>query len=155
MTTLETGEAAETRRPRKSRPRAPQTFKYDKPPAQESAKAIVGLGQTDILRGAVQVIREGGDNNLHSHTGMDGFWMVLKGRARYYGPGDEVLGEFGVHEGIVMPRNAQYWFESCGDEDLELLQVVAFDRDVKNARVDVDAQKFDVGSVQRFNGKTG
>ncbi len=155
MTTLETGEAAETRRPRKSRPRAPQTFKYDKPPAQETAKAIVGLCQTDIIRGAVQVIKEGGDNNLHSHTGMDGFWMVLKGRARWYGPGDEVLGEFGVHEGIVMPRNAQYWFESCGDEDLELLQVVAFDRDVKNARVDVDAQKFDVGSVQRFNGKTG
>ncbi len=155
MTTLETGEAAETRRPRKSRPRVPQTFKYDKPPAQETAKAIVGLCQTDIIRGAVQVIKEGGDNNLHSHTGMDGFWMVLKGRARWYGPGDEVLGEFGVHEGIVMPRNAQYWFESCGDEDLELLQVVAFDRHVKNARVDVDAQKFDVGSVQRFNGKTG
>lgn len=133
--------------------RPPQTFKYEKPSEQSQAKGIVSLCQTDIIRGAVQVVREGGDNNLHSHTGMDGFWMVLKGRVRWYGPGDEVLGEFGVHEGIVMPRNSQYWFESCGEEELELLQVVAFDRSVKNARVDVDAQKFDVGSAQMFDGR--
>jgi mannose-6-phosphate isomerase-like protein (cupin superfamily) len=134
--------------------RPPQTFRYVKPTGQEKAKAIVSLCQTDIIRGAVQVIREGGDNNLHSHTGMDGFWMVLKGRARWYGPGNQILGEFGPHEGIVMPRNAQYWFESCGDEELELLQVVAFDRSVRNERVDVEPQKFDVEAVDRFNGRT-
>ncbi len=53
-----------------------------------------------------------------------------------------------------MPRGAQYWFESIGDEDLELLQVVAFDRDVKNEHVDVEPRKFDVDRAQRFNGKT-
>lgn len=133
--------------------RAPQKFSYTKPDHQETSKAIVSLCQTDIIRGAVQVLQEGGDNNLHSHTGMDGFWMVLKGRVRFYGPGDEVLGEFGVHEGIVMPRNSEYWFESCGDVDLELLQVVAFDRDVKNERVDVNVRKLDIDSVQRFDGR--
>ena len=106
------------------------------------------------IRGAVQVLKEGGDNNLHSHTGMDGFWMVLTGKVRFYGPGDEVLGEFGQHEGIVMPRNAQYWFESCGDEDLELLQVVAFDRDIKNQRIDVSPQKFDIEATVKFDGRT-
>lgn len=136
-----------------ARVRPHQTFRYDKPTEQSTDKAIVTLCQTDIIRGAVQVVREGGDNNLHSHTGMDGFWMVLKGRVRWYGPGDEVLGEFGLHEGIVMPRGAQYWFESIGEETLELLQVVAFDRSVKNQRVDVDAQKFDVDSAQRFDGR--
>ena len=155
MASIQSNDTSDVRRVRKQRPRPPRAFKYEKPPSQETAKAIVGLGQTDIIRGAVQVIKEGGDNNLHSHTGMDGFWMVLKGRARYYGPGDEVLGEFGVHEGIVMPRGAQYWFESVGDEVLELLQVVAFDRDVKNERVDVEARKFDGGTAQRFDGKTG
>ena len=134
-------------------PRPPQKFGFTKPPAQEAGKAIVSLCQTDILRGAVQVLKEGGDNNLHSHTGMDGFWMVLKGRVRFYGPGDVVLGEFGVHEGIVTPRGTQYWFESCGDEDLELLQVVAFDRDVKNERVDVNPQKYDVDRIERFDGR--
>ena len=155
MPTVRTNDTGDARRARKRRSRPPRTFKYEKPPSQETAKAIVGLCQTDIIRGAVQVIKEGGDNNLHSHTGMDGFWMGLRGRARYYGPGDEVLGEFGVHEGIVMPRGAQYWFESIGDEDLELLQVVAFDRDVKNERIDIEPRKFEGGSAQRFNGKTG
>jgi mannose-6-phosphate isomerase-like protein (cupin superfamily) len=134
-------------------PRASIKFRYAKPPAQETDKAIVDLGQTDIIRGAVQVVRKGGDNNLHSHTGMDGFWMVLKGRVRFYGPGNAVLGEFGPHEGIIMPRNAQYWFESVGDDVLEILQVVAFDRGVKNRRVDVEPQKFEVGGQQRFDGR--
>lgn len=148
--------AKSERKPARARgaaPRAPQKFAYGKPAGQTSGKGIVSLCQTDIIRGAVQVVREGGDNNLHSHTGMDGFWMVLSGRVRFYGPGDEVLGEFGRHEGIVMPRGAQYWFESCGDEELELLQVVAFDRDVKNERVDVNPQKFDVDAVDRFDGR--
>ena len=135
------------------RHRSPQKFAYVKPSSGTGGKLIVSLCQTDIIRGAVQVVREGGDNNLHSHTGMDGFWMVLRGRVRFYGPGDEILGEFGRHEGIAMPRNAQYWFESCGDEELELLQVVAFDRDVKNERVDVNARKFDVDAVERFDGR--
>ena len=140
-------------RPANVAPRAPQKFSYRKPENQETPKAITSLCQTDIIRGAVQVVQEGGDNNLHSHTGMDGFWMVLKGAVRFHGPGDEVLGEFGVHEGIVTPRNAEYWFESCGDDDLELLQVVAFDRDVKNERIDVNDRKSVVDSAQRFDGR--
>lgn len=154
MVTKVTSDTASARSEPARPARPPQTFKYEKPAGQTRAKAIVSLCQTDIIRGAVQVIREGGDNNLHSHTGMDGFWMVLKGRARWYGPGDQVLGEFGPYEGIVMPRNSQYWFESIGEEDLELLQVVAFDRSVRNARVDVDPPKFDIGEdVERFNGR--
>ena len=136
-----------------TRIRPPQTFRYEKPEAQTADKAIVSLCQTDIVRGAVQVVREGGDNNLHSHKGMDGFWMVLKGRVRWHGP-DGVIGEFGVHEGIVMPRNSQYWFESVGEDTLELLQVVAFDRSVRNERVDVEPRKFDVDATERFDGRT-
>ena len=140
-------------RPKKETPRVPQTFSYKKPKGQYAAKAITSLCQTDIIRGAVQTVQDGGDNNLHSHTGMDGFWMVLRGAVRFYGAEDEVLGEFGKHEGIVIPRNTKYWFESCGKEDLELLQVVAFDRDVKNERIDVNARKLVVDTTQRFDGR--
>ncbi len=151
---MATTEKTRARGAKTAAPRAPQTFKYDKPEVKSSGKGIVRLCQTDIIRGAVQVVKQGdGDNNLHSHTGMDGFWMVLKGRVRWYGPDDEILGEFGPHEGIVMPRNQQYWFQAIDDEDLEILQVVAFDRDVKNARVDVTDQKFDVGSAEYFQGR--
>lgn len=36
------------------------------------------------------------------------------------------------HEGVFVPRNVPYWFESVGDELLELLQVEAIDKTVKN-----------------------
>ena len=60
-----------------------QVFKYEKPSDMPGGKAIVQLAGSDIIRGRVQVVREGGENNLHSHRGMDGFWMVLAGRVRF------------------------------------------------------------------------
>jgi mannose-6-phosphate isomerase-like protein (cupin superfamily) len=77
--------------------------------------------------GIIQVLKSGGENNLHSHAHLDGFWFVLKGRARFYGDHDVLVGEFGPNEGVLVPRNVAYWFESVGDEELHLLQVEAFD----------------------------
>jgi mannose-6-phosphate isomerase-like protein (cupin superfamily) len=101
-------------------------FSYKKPTGFDRPKVTVRLGQTDVLRGHIQVIREGGENNLHYHSKVDGMFTVLKGRARFYGPGDELLGEFGPLEGIVIPRNARYWFESVGEEEAEIMLVQGF-----------------------------
>ena len=49
MTTVQANDTSDGRRARKQRPRPPRTFKYEKPPSQETAKAIVGLCQTDII----------------------------------------------------------------------------------------------------------
>lgn len=137
----------------KSRVRPPQAFKYDNP-SRDGGKTIVNLGQTDVVRGLVQVVKKGeGDNNLHIHTGMDSLWFVLKGRVRFYGEGDEVLGEYGAQEGLIMPRNNPYWFASVGDEDLELLQCVGYDRDVKNERVDVAERKWEVNNTEHIDGR--
>ena len=38
----------------------PQTFSYKKPKGQYAAKAITSLCQTDIIRGAVQTVQDGG-----------------------------------------------------------------------------------------------
>ncbi|MEE8334164.1 MAG: cupin domain-containing protein [Alphaproteobacteria bacterium] len=141
-------------RAKKAAPRAPSKFRYGMPEGERSGKTIVNLGQTDVIRGLVQVVKQGeGDNNLHIHTGMDSLWFVLKGRVRFYGPDDEVIGEFGQHEGLIMPRNNAYWFASTGDEDLELLQSVGFDRDVKNERIDVEPQVWKVKGTQHLDGK--
>lgn len=86
------------------------------------------LCQTDRIVGAVQLIKKGGETRLHSHEHLDGLWMVLSGKARFYGEGDKLLGEFGKYEGVLIPRNFKYWFESASeDEPLELLQVEASD----------------------------
>jgi rubredoxin/mannose-6-phosphate isomerase-like protein (cupin superfamily) len=125
-----------------------KTFRYEKPATLDGDKMIVDLAGSDIIRGRVQVVRKGGENNLHSHEGMDGFWMVLSGRVRFYGPGDAVIGEFGPHEGILIPRGESYWFESADEsQDLELLQMAGFEKGTKVRRVDVDPQRINPDEV--------
>src|SRR5882672_217055 len=105
----------------------PLTFAHAKPSGVNAGKGFVSLGRKDIVRGAVQVVKKnGGENNLHYHTTSASFWMVLKGRVRFYGPGDVLIGEFGPHEGTITPRYSRYWFENVGDEELEILQVGAY-----------------------------
>jgi mannose-6-phosphate isomerase-like protein (cupin superfamily) len=125
-----------------------QTFSYKKPDNLRRGKGIVELAKTPIIRGRVQIIGEGGENNLHSHKGMDGFWMVLEGKVKFYGPGDVLIGEFGKHEGILIPAGAEYWFESSSEEPLEILQMAGFDKNVKLERVDAAPVKLEPGSVK-------
>jgi mannose-6-phosphate isomerase-like protein (cupin superfamily) len=105
-------------------------FKYEKE-TSIGRKKVHSLCRTDRIYGAVQVVREGGETNLHSHTYLDGFWFVLSGRARFYTTDDEVLGELGPHEGILIPRGFPYWFERAGEDDLEIVQVEASSREAK------------------------
>jgi mannose-6-phosphate isomerase-like protein (cupin superfamily) len=125
-----------------------QTFSYKKPENLRKGKGIVQLAQTSVIRGRVQIVQEGGENNLHSHTGMDGFWFVLAGKVKFYGPGDVLIGEYAKHEGILIPAGLEYWFESSDPhEALEILQMAGFEKGVKVTRNDVAAQKLDPASV--------
>ena len=137
-----------------ARERKVQMFRYERPDV-EAAKGIMRLAQTDLVKGAVQIVRPGGDNNLHSHAAADTFWMVLKGRARFYSSDTDVIAEFGLHEGIVTPRGVPYWFESADpDEDLELLQVAAYEKGVKDIRTNHSPRLKNRGSEnQRFSGR--
>lgn len=138
------------------RERKVQTFRYTRPEVT-APKAIMKLAQTDLVKGAVQIVRQGGRNNLHSHAGADTFWMVLKGRARFYGAGDTILGEFGPYEGIVTPRGTPYWFESADEnEDLELLQVAGYEKGVKDIRTNHEERRINRKvDLQRFSGRLG
>ena len=130
----------------KKKARSSQIFKYAKPEGAKAGKSIVTLGTSGLLRGSVQVVKNGqGDNNKHIHTGMDGMWMCLKGEVTFYGPDDEILGIFGPQEGIIMPHGNAYWFSSTGDVDLEILQVVTWAPDIKDERIDLEEQKDGVG----------
>jgi mannose-6-phosphate isomerase-like protein (cupin superfamily) len=110
-------------------------FKYSTPEAGK-AKTIVRLCRSDIMYASVHVLTHGGETNLHAHLAQDGFWMVLKGRARFYGEGNVLIADLGPNEGILVPRGCQYWFESGSSELLELLQVEAIDKTVENRRID-------------------
>jgi mannose-6-phosphate isomerase-like protein (cupin superfamily) len=120
------------------------TFTFERPGIgfqTEKKKIHVRLAGTNHLRAQIQVLAEGGENNLHYHPHVDLIYMVIAGRVRFYGNNDVLLGEFGPLEGINMPRNCRYWFESVGDEELHLLQIAGFPNGETHKRVDVKPPK--------------
>jgi len=129
-----------------------RSYRYKKPEGIESGKARIELGRGGNIRGVVQVVKEGGENNLHYHTDADSLWMVLKGRVKFYGVDDELLGEYGPQEGIITPAYTRYWFESSGDEELELMQISAFSGpDAKSTgRTDCEDQRYQIHSGERY-----
>jgi len=132
-----------------------KSFHYEKPSGGKSAKGRVNLGKSDNIRGVVQIVKKaGGENNLHYHTNASSFWMVLKGRVRFYGPDDKVIGEFGPYEGTMTPRYARYWFENIGDDDLEILQVGAYGNpnEDSSGRTDSAPQRYQIHTSDRYEG---
>ena len=123
----------------------PQIFKYE-PKAAEAGnlevsnqstfrKSTSRLCKTDLVQAAVKVFIGGGENELHYHTGNDGFWMIREGRARFCGESGAVIAELGKNEGILIPRGFSYWFQIVGDEPLEVLHVAAKAQDTKDVQV--------------------
>jgi mannose-6-phosphate isomerase-like protein (cupin superfamily) len=129
-----------------------QVVKYTPPAEPPKLKKAIRLCNTDINFVAVQVVGEGGENNLHSHSSLDGFWFVLEGRARFYGEGDEVIGDIGKYEGVMIPRGTPYWFESVGDVPLQILQVESKAQNTVEKRTDFTPPK---ASALRFLGHSG
>ncbi len=129
------------------------TFRYAKPDGIAAGKGRVNLAQSSHMRGVVQIVKkDGGENNLHYHTNSDSLWLVLKGRIRFYGPDDRVIGEFGPNEGTISPAYSRYWFENAGEGDAELLQVMALHNvaEKTSGRTDVSPQRFKIGSMEDY-----
>jgi mannose-6-phosphate isomerase-like protein (cupin superfamily) len=120
---------------------SPTVFK-NSPVELRNGKGVSVLCRTDRMFAAVQTLQNGGENNLHSHAHLDGVWFVLRGKVRFYTTDDDVVAELGPQEGILIPRGYKYWFESMGDEELQLLQVEASDVPVPTLR-DVAADRID------------
>ncbi|MGE5540315.1 MAG: cupin domain-containing protein [Gemmatimonas sp.] len=129
-------------------------FKYEKPSQYDRKKVSVRLAQGELVRGMIQVAKEGGENNLHYHANVDGFWMVLSGKVRFYGTGDKLIAELGSREGLMIPRYARYWFENAGDEELEILLVQAFAHggaQLNSERIDASPPKLErPGAAPQF-----
>jgi mannose-6-phosphate isomerase-like protein (cupin superfamily) len=127
-------------------------FQFQRPDADlGDDRTVCYLAHSDLIEASVQVFPKGGGNVLHYHPGPDGFWMVLRGRMRFYGP-DGLIGEYGPNEGIVMPRNARYWFESADEnEEAHLLHLNCESQDnVQNRSVTLGARDPDRKKNRHF-----
>ena len=98
-----------------------QTFAI-KPQLLKEGKTSTRLVRTDHLNSGVQVVATGGETNLHAHTSQDEIWFVLSGAATFYTEGDRIVARLGQHEGLLIPHNAAYWFESSAEENLVILR---------------------------------
>jgi mannose-6-phosphate isomerase-like protein (cupin superfamily) len=121
-------------------PQEAKEFRYQTPQF-DGVKKTLQVCNSDLMKVQVQVVKDGGENNLHTHTGDDAFWYVIRGAVKFYGEGDRLVGEYQKGEGILIPRGYKYWFESAAPEPLEILRVTAKDQNVENQRVDHSAQK--------------
>lgn len=117
-----------------------QIYEFKPKDLGERKKAFVRMFLTDIIMGGVQIIKPGGgENALHSHNGQDGSYFILKGRAHFYREGDVLIADLSQYQGIVIPRGYKYWLTAVGDEEVHLLQIVAFDRARNNKHTNYGA----------------
>jgi mannose-6-phosphate isomerase-like protein (cupin superfamily) len=102
---------------------APQVYTVRTPLLRQGRLDTV-LAKTDTMQVRVKCYAAGGENALHTHPGEDHTFVVLAGQARFWGKDGEVA-TLGRNQGIMLPANCFYWFESCADEPLVLLRIGA------------------------------
>jgi mannose-6-phosphate isomerase-like protein (cupin superfamily) len=98
-----------------------ETFKVRTPLASKGRLDAV-LSDSDMLQIRIKCYAEGGENVLHAHLDQDCGLVILQGQARFH-DGDGKAQVLGRNEGIMLPRGAKYYFQSCGDEPLVLLRM--------------------------------
>jgi mannose-6-phosphate isomerase-like protein (cupin superfamily) len=123
---------AEAKSPAKSVNLEARTNRYERPEF-ESRQRVVMMARSENMSCLIHTIKNGGEENLHSHPESDAYWFVLDGTAQFFGEGDTELGTISKHEGIFIPRGFQYWFKGLGDE---ILRAASRTPPVKDDRVD-------------------
>ena len=123
-----------------------KSFRYERP-EQDAVKTIAWLVKDPQFTVAVQVVKDGGENNLHYHTNASQVYFVIAGNVRFNGVREKVISELGPLQGIFVPAGARYWFEKTGSDDLQMLQIVAR-TGAKSERLDIEPQK------EWMNGRT-
>ena len=97
----------------------------------------------NLAVGLMRVNKDGGENNLHAHPDVESIWIVLKGRARFYGMNDVLVAELGPGEVVAIPKGVPYWFDNKEEEPLEVYQINRRDPSIK----DVHSVNFDPYTV--------
>ena len=103
--------------------------KYERPADIEFGKIgrLFGLRAGNLGVGIQMISKNGGETNLHAHPASDSVWVVLKGKANFYGMNDAFVGEIGPAEGVAIPKGVPYWFENAGEEPLEIYHITSKD----------------------------
>ncbi len=99
------------------------------------------LASTDLLSIKIKCYAEGGENALHTHPAEDHTFIVLAGKAKFFGKDGEI-GVLAKNQGILVPQGFYYKYESCGDEPLVVLRLGAEKEKLEASRVGLDGNSF-------------
>jgi quercetin dioxygenase-like cupin family protein len=81
--------------------------------------------KTDLLTVLIKVYAEGGENLMHAHPEEDHSFIVLEGEATFSIETENNVKVLHPYEGIMLPKQTSYRFQSSGDGNLVMLRVGA------------------------------
>jgi mannose-6-phosphate isomerase-like protein (cupin superfamily) len=81
--------------------------------------------KTDRLTVTIKAYANGGENLFHAHSAEDHAFVVLSGEATFHLETDENVKVLGQYEGIMLPKDKSYKFQSTGEGNLIMLRVGA------------------------------
>jgi mannose-6-phosphate isomerase-like protein (cupin superfamily) len=111
-----------------------------KTPLITGGRSHTPLAKTERMNIGLNYYAPGRKNKLHTHPGEDHTFLVVDGQATFYTKEHQpTVLEKG--EGILLPENHYYYFESTGDRALALFRVSAKKSNPKIVRVDAEGNK--------------
>ena len=117
-----------------------QVFKIA-PESVPEGRNVQRMVYTDNLTVLAHVWKKGGETALHSHHSSDASWVVLDGEATFYDEHDQVMGKLRHGDGIFIPHNVKYWFESTAEEPLVMVRAASKPAGVGDDRVYAEREK--------------
>ena len=118
----------------------PQIFKV-RTQLLSQGRSDYTLARTKAMSIRIKCYAQGGENALHTHPGQDHTFIVMAGKAKFYGVDGEVT-ELTRNQGILIPEGFYHYFSSCGDEPLVMLRISAEKRKVPARRIGIDGKPF-------------
>jgi mannose-6-phosphate isomerase-like protein (cupin superfamily) len=88
----------------------------------EQGRTNTFMAKTKNMWATLKVYASGGENTLHAHPHEDHTFLVMQGRAVFFGP-DGQGNEIGPLEGIMLPAGSLYHFHAIEGEPLVLFRV--------------------------------
>jgi len=99
----------------------PKFFKL-KAQLLDDGRSIIPLAETENMWAWMKVFASGGENIIHAHTNEDHMFIILAGRAIFYGPNGEEK-EVGCNDGLMLPAGTLYRFHASSDEPLVIVRI--------------------------------
>lgn len=118
---------------------AAEVFNLRTPYLKQGRSATL-RARTDQMTIQVKVYAEGGENAMHHHPHEDHTFIVLEGEATFRVESDDNIRVVRRHEGIMLPKKTNYWFQSSGDQNLVMIRAGAFEPGGKRIRLTPDGR---------------